>query len=144
MSSKSSLAQALATRLADALLPGDPQFSKAALASAAEFMLGLAAQRESGDPAILIETISGSASERFMRIGLVNDDMPFLVDSVATTITAHGVAIDRLVHPVLAVRRDAAHKLSAIVEGDAIGEKRESMIYLECPRVSWGAHYAPR
>ena len=135
MSSKSTLVQAIAARLSDALLPGDQPFTKPALASAAEFMLSAAAQRSSGEPVIALETVAGSAIERFMRIGIINDDMPFLVDSIATTITAQGIAIDRLVHPVLPVRRDAAGRLTTIVDGDATGEKRESMIYLETPRV---------
>jgi glutamate dehydrogenase len=135
MSSKSTLVATLAARLSDALLPGDPVFTMDALASAATFMMAAAAQRSGSDPAIAIETVSGSASERFMRIGIVNDDMPFLVDSIATTVTAQGIAIDRLVHPVMPVRRTADGALSAIVDGDATGEKRESMVYLECPRV---------
>lgn len=135
MSSKSTLSAALATRLSDALLPGDPPFLKESLASAAAFMLAAATQRHGSDPAIAIETVSGSASERFMRIGIINDDMPFLVDSIATTVTAQGIAIDRLVHPVMPVRRGADGALGAIVDGDATGEKRESMVYLECPRV---------
>ena len=135
MSSKSGLIQALSVHLADGLLPGDPQFSKSALASAAEFVLATAAQRDGTDPAIAIETIPGTASERFMRIAIINDDMPFLVDSIATTISALGIAIDRLVHPVLPVRRNAEGKLTDIIAGDAAGEKRESMVYLETPRV---------
>ncbi|MFN5821138.1 MAG: glutamate dehydrogenase, partial [Novosphingobium sp.] len=78
--------------------------------------------------------MSGSAAERFMRIGVVNDDMPFLVDSIATTVAAQGLTIDRLVHPVLPVRRDGAGMLTAVVQGDAAGEKRESMVYLETRR----------
>ncbi len=132
---KTDLAKQIAAWLVDSLLPGDPAFTKAGLASAADFILAAAAQRDGSDPAIVIDTVSGSASERFMRIAVINDDMPFLVDSIATTVSAQGLAIDRLVHPVLPVRRDPAGKLTAIVEGEASGEKRESMIYLETPRL---------
>src|SRR5690606_8707812 len=68
-------------------------------------------------------------------IAIVNDDMPFLVDSVAATIAAQGLAIDRLVHPVLAVRRDGAGTLTMLPQGEAAGEKRESMIYIETARI---------
>ncbi|MEY4237847.1 MAG: hypothetical protein RL339_448, partial [Pseudomonadota bacterium] len=128
------LEQALAQRLSAALLPGDAPFSAEGLAAAAAFLRSAASQREAGEAAITIETVSGSAAERFMRIGVINDDMPFLVDSIATTVAAQGLAIDRLVHPVLPVRRDGAGRLTEVVEGDAAGEKRESMVYLETRR----------
>ncbi len=133
--SAAALTAALAEQLDESLLPGDAPFSAENLRSAAAFVLAAAAMREPGDAVIAIESISGSATERFMRLALINDDMPFLVDSIAATITAQGLEIDRLVHPVLPVRRDAAGQLSAIVPGEAAGEQRESMIYVETPRV---------
>ncbi len=128
------LTQALASRLADALLPGDQPFTPQALDSAAAFVLATAHLRTSGEAAVGIDSVSGAAGERFLRIALINDDMPFLVDSVATTIAAHGLTIDRLVHPVLPVRRDADGRLTEVLTGEAAGEKRESMIYLETER----------
>ncbi|NOU02954.1 MAG: glutamate dehydrogenase [Novosphingobium sp.] len=134
MSSKPALSKALAQRLTAVMLPGDAPFSADGLARAADFLLAAAAQRSGSDTALAIESVSGSASERFMRIAVINDDMPFLVDSIAATIAAHGLAIDRLIHPVVPVRRDGEGRLTAIVEGDAAGEKRESMVYLEMQR----------
>ncbi len=134
MSSKAALAKALAQRLSGSLLPGDMPFAKGGLERAAEFVVAAAAEREAGTTSIVIESISGAAGERFMRLALINDDMPFLVDSIAATIAAHGLAIDRLIHPVLAVRRDGKGKLSDFVPGEAAGEKRESMIYIETSR----------
>ena len=135
MSSKSALSKALAGHLADSLLPGDPPFVGTGLADAAAFVLVAAQQREAGQGKVLIESISGSASERFMRLVLINDDMPFLVDSIASTIAAHGLTVDRLLHPVIAVRRDGEGKLLEVLDADAAGEKRESMVYLETDRV---------
>ena len=134
MSSKSALNKALARQLADSLLPGDSPFTPDGLERAAAFVLAAAATRDSGQASIVIESISGSATDRFMRIALINDDMPFLVDSIAATIAAHGLAIDRLLHPVMAVRRDAAGKLLEVLDPHTAGEKRESMIYLETER----------
>ncbi|MBS3927418.1 MAG: NAD-glutamate dehydrogenase [Sphingomonadales bacterium] len=134
MSSKSALSKALAGHLSTSLLPGDPPFAAKGLDQAAAFVLDAALQRETGQPAIVIESIAGAASERFMRIALINDDMPFLVDSIAATISAHGLAIDRLLHPVIAVRRDGSGKLLEVLDAHAAGEKRESMIYLETER----------
>ncbi|MEQ1497468.1 MAG: NAD-glutamate dehydrogenase domain-containing protein [Novosphingobium sp.] len=134
MSSKSVLSKALAGQLADSMLPGDPPFVEGGLAQAAAFVLAAAQKREPGPAAVMIESISGTASERFMRLALINDDMPFLVDSIAATISAHGLTIDRLLHPVIAVRRDGEGRLLEVLDAHAAGEKRESVIYLETDR----------
>ncbi len=131
----SPLADLLAARLALSLLPEEAaDFDAARIAEAARFTLAAAAQRDGSAPAIAIESIS-QAGNRYLRIAVINDDMPFLVDSIAGAITALGLAIDRLIHPVVAVRRDPAGTLLALPEGDAIGERRESIIYLETERV---------
>jgi glutamate dehydrogenase len=133
-SAQTRLIQALSDALTAGLLPGEPPFTPQGLSDAAAFLLETAARRDSGEAAIRIESVSGSASERFMRIALINDDMPFLVDSISGAIAAHGIAIDRLIHPVLAVRRGPDGTLSEIVAGEAAGERRESYIYLETRR----------
>ena len=133
-SANAHLIQALADALSGGLLPGETPFTPQALAEAALFLLEAAAQRDSSEASIRIESISGSASERFMRIAVINDDMPFLVDSIAGAVAGHGIAVDRLIHPVLAVRRDAGGALTGIVTGEAAGERRESLIYLETRR----------
>ena len=84
-------------------------------------------------PTVLIGDDMG-LGKTIQAIGIINDDMPFLVDSIASTISAHGLTIDRLVHPVVAVRRDAEGQLCEVVDGAAAGEKRESMVYLETQR----------
>jgi glutamate dehydrogenase len=99
---------------------------------AAAFVLDVAAKREPGEAAIAVA--STSDERRFMRIAVVNDDMPFLVDSVSATVAAHGLSIDRLIHPVVAVDRDATGKLAALPGRTSAGQARESMIYLETPR----------
>ncbi len=128
------LAARLSEEMSHALLPGETGFSGESLNEAVRFVLGATMQREPGEPVIALESVSGSAAERFMRIAMNNDDMPFLVDSIAATITAQGLAIDRLLHPVLAVRRSGDGKLIDLPAGDATGERRESVIYLETSR----------
>ncbi len=134
------LSQALATRFAASLLPAEAaEFEAERLAGAARFTLTAAAKRTGSEPAIAIESIGGQAGAaggaRYLRIAVINDDMPFLVDSIAAAISAQGLAIDRLVHPVVAVRRDPEGNLLGLPEGDAVGERRESMVYLETERV---------
>lgn len=135
-----SLEAALSARLRDSLLPGagpvDGAGDDAWTAEATRFVLATAAHREPGEPGIELASASpGTAGEerRLLRIALVNDDMPFLVDSVAAVLAEAGLVIDRLVHPVVPVARDAQGKLVGIGEQGATG--RESMIYIETARV---------
>ncbi|TZG29682.1 NAD-glutamate dehydrogenase [Sphingomonas montanisoli] len=116
-------------------LPGETEgMGEADMASAAAFAAETAALRAPGVPAIAIQSVSGSATDRAIRIVIVNDDMPFLVDSIAGVLTAHDIEIRRLLHPVIAVRRDATGALTDIVD-DAEGERRESVIYVEADRI---------
>ncbi len=48
-------------------------------------------------------------------IDIVNDDMPYLVDSVVTVLSLAGVTVHRVIHPILAVRRDADGLLTEVV-----------------------------
>ena len=48
---------------------------------------------------------------------IVNDDMPFLVDSVMAALAARNLSIRLVVHPIFAVVRDASGKLQRIVAG---------------------------
>lgn len=60
---------------------------------------------------------------------IVNDDMPFLVDSVSMTLSELGIGVHVLGHPVLRITRDKGGKLTAVGEG-----KSESLMVLEIDR----------
>ena len=81
-------------------LPGETDgFSrtdKAAAAALAQIALGNAKR-----PAIASETAIDAAGRRIMRIAIVNDDMPFLVDSIAATVASHDIATNRILHPLI-------------------------------------------
>ena len=129
--------QQLITELSHALvkgaLPGElDDFDEEARAEAAAFVAEAAAHREAGKPSIRLESVGHG--RRFMRLALVNDDMPFLVDSVAGTVSAHDLSIDRVLHPVAGVRRDEAGRLTGILPAGESGARRESFIYLEVER----------
>jgi glutamate dehydrogenase len=128
-----SLQDTLHAHLEASLLPGDTPLDKAALSESAEFLLAAAATRKAGESLVQIESDTG---ERRLRIAVINDDMPFLVDSVAATIAAQGLAIDRLLHPVVPVVRDAAGAIAALAAPGARSAEgaRESLIYVETPR----------
>ena len=126
-----SLSDALAARLTKGALPGELQdFGKKERAEAAAFVAATAETRTAGAPAMELEPISGTDPRRRMRLAIVNDDMPFLVDSIAATIGAHGIGIDRIIHPVVAVTRDAS---GALIDVGDTGSP-ESMVYLELER----------
>ena len=61
---------------------------------------------------------------------IVNDDMPFLVNSVLAELADRGVDVRFVVHPVLTVERDKAGRLIAIREARTSGALRESVIYM--------------
>ncbi len=127
------LQKAITERMRQSLLSGDTPFDKARLADAADFIGALAADRTLGRSSMAIESISDE--RRLTRIAIVNDDMPFLVDSIAATIAALGLSIDRLVHPVIPVERNGDGRLTGIPDGDPEDAYWESMIYIEAPRV---------
>ena len=131
--SRASFARELMERINDSLLPGEGALPSARLKEIAEFLLDAAANRAEGSSSIVVQ--SAQDQKRFMRIAVVNKDMPFLVDSIASVLAAQNLPIDLLVHPILPVRRDESGGLAAIPAGEGSGEKRESFIYLETARV---------
>ncbi len=67
-------------------------------------------------------------------IEIVNDDMPFLVDSVTMEVNRHGLMLHLIAHPILTVRRDPDGKLVEFL-GHADGGARESWMHLQVDRV---------
>ncbi|MFV3128196.1 NAD-glutamate dehydrogenase [Niveispirillum sp. KHB5.9] len=66
-------------------------------------------------------------------VEIVNDDMPFLVDSVSAELNRHGLTVHLIVHPVIRVSRDANGRLTAIWQnGDAPADAiAESVMHIE-------------
>jgi glutamate dehydrogenase len=134
----------IAERVRASLLPGNASFEPNWIDGAAAFLLEAAAMRQAGEPTIALASESGGAGERgaageparrFLRIALINDDMPFLVDSVTAALTAMGVAIDGLLHPIVQVNRDEQGRLVDLARPGDEGAAAESMIYIETERV---------
>lgn len=128
-------------------LPGEADnIDAAAAARIVAQVAALAVRRSPDTPAISLEPIESQGGRRRLGLAIVNDDMPFLVDSVSAAITSAGLAIDRLLHPIVSVRRDEHGQLHSIVAADAsapaTGQVRESLIYIELERVSAKARLA--
>ncbi len=133
------LAKPLVDQLRKALtqnaLPGETHgLDRESERDAAEFLAQVAVRRKRGELAIEIESTGGEAGKRRMRIGIVNDDMPFLVDSVANAVAARQLTIHRLLHPVVCVTRDEDGLLHDVEQICDDKSRRESMMYLELER----------
>ena len=103
-----------------------------------ESHLRVAGRRRAGVAAIRIfnPTVAPEAAKTWSAtstvIDIVNDDMPYVVESVISAITAAGVTVHRVIHPILAVRRDADGKLLEVV-----GESRRGIDARENRPESW-------
>ena len=78
-------------------------------------------------------------ASRHTVIEMVNDDMPFLVDTATMEINRQGLSLHLIVHPVLVVRRDAQGRLESLRE---LGPQdhdaqalRESWMHIEVDRL---------
>ena len=120
---------ALEHMLIEGALPGEiVEFSEADRREAARFVAGCAERRPPGIALVRLESVGGQVGQRRMRICIVNDDMPFLVDSVAMAITARGLIIHRLLHPVVCVEREDNDCLRMVEPLCDYPSRRESMI----------------
>ena len=129
------LLDSLAQALCHGALAGELQdFSSDDRRSAAEFIATCAARRPPGIALVRLESVSTKLGHRRMRIGIANDDMPFLVDSVAAAISARGLIIHRLLHPVVCVTRDDQDCLVAVEPLCEDLSRRESIMYIEVDR----------
>ncbi|GMV45974.1 MAG: NAD-glutamate dehydrogenase [Pseudomonadota bacterium] len=109
------------------------------LAGALLSLWQLGAQRTAGAPKLraLAPTLAEDGwASRHTVLELVNDDMPFLVDSTTLAINRAGLTLHLIVHPIFAVRRDAGGallELAAPSGGD--GMAHESWMHVEVDRL---------
>jgi glutamate dehydrogenase len=126
---------ALERMLVEGALPGEiVDFREAERRAAAEFVAACAQRRPPGIALIRLESVGVQVGQRRMRMCIVNDDMPFLVDSVAMAIAGRGLIIHRLLHPVVCVDRDEDGCLQGIGPLCKNVSRRESIMYLEVDR----------
>ncbi len=108
--------------------------SDADLAGAAVAHWGLAQTRQPRE--IKVRVYNPTAEEDGWEsphtvVEFVNDDMPFLVDSISMEITRHGSGIHLLIRPIVRVVRDGDGRLEEVVDE---GGMAESTIHVEIDR----------
>jgi glutamate dehydrogenase len=98
------------------------------LAGIAEQSWSFLLERHAGTAKIVFAPAAAPAD--FGVLEILNDDMPFLVDSVLGELTERGLDVRLVVHPVFTVERDEAGRLIAF-KGTRKGEGgRESFIHI--------------
>ncbi|HMO75728.1 MAG TPA: NAD-glutamate dehydrogenase, partial [Sphingopyxis sp.] len=129
------IAKAYQAALHGSALPGEgDDLDAAALKAAGEFAARASLDRVPGRPSLLLEPMAADGTDRRMRLAVVNDDMPFLVDSTSQIVGAQGLAVHRILHPVVAVTRDAKGALTGVEAAASAAGARESVIYMELER----------
>ena len=97
------------------------------------------ATRKAGGPKVrvLSPTVADNGwASRHSVIEIVNDDMPFLVDSTTTEINRQGLTLHLIVHPIFAVERAADGALvSLLPRGEAPQAARESWMHIQIDRL---------
>jgi len=98
-------------------------------------------ERKPGAPAVRLDSRAGPiGADRIKAVSIVeivNDDMPFLLDSVMGELTEQGLEIRLVAHPIFSIERDALGTLVGFHgEGPAIGAaRRESFIHIHVERI---------
>ena len=89
----------------------------------------------------LVRVLSPSVADngwasRHSVIDIVNDDMPFLVDTTTMEINRQGLTLHLIVHPIFAVERDAQGQLQTLrTRSEAPDAPRESWMHIEVDRL---------
>ena len=79
------------------------------------------------------EKQQGYASN-FTFIEMINDDMPFLVDSISAAVNRQDLAAHITVHPVVRVERDARGRLKSVATRNGASGKAESFVRIAIDR----------
>jgi glutamate dehydrogenase len=102
--------------------------------------LAFARTRTAGEPKLRVlnpAARDGGFASPHTVVEVVNDDMPFLVDSTSMEITRQGLTLHLIFHPIFAVQRDAAGSLLDLAPREAQPDwPRESIMHLEVDRLA--------
>ncbi|MCC7272119.1 MAG: NAD-glutamate dehydrogenase [Alphaproteobacteria bacterium] len=131
---QAAIAAGFVRQFAQNIAPEDvAAFAAEDLYGAAMSLFAFAQERAPGTAKIRVYSPRADAdgwSCRHTVVEIVNDDMPFLVDSVGAELARHGLAVHLFVHPIVAVRRAGAN----LVEVGA--GARESLMHIEIAAIA--------
>src|SRR5207248_3542506 len=69
-------------------------------------------------------------------VEIVNDDMPFLVDSVTMEVNRHRLMLHLIIHPILAIERGSDGLLKGLSSEHGGSAQREWFIHVEIDRIN--------
>ena len=113
------------------------RYAAADLADLAEQAFDFLGERAPGAPKIRCHTLrlqGGGVHKTLTVVEIVNDDMPFLVDSVMGELADRRLDVRLVVHPVFGVRRQRG-KLTGLGAAGATDSARESFIHIHLDAV---------
>ena len=116
------------------------QYRPGELAGIAEHSWSFLLQRKPGTPKIAFAPAGATPAIAVLEI--LNDNMPFLVDSVVGELNERGADIRLLVHPVFAVERNEAGNVVAFKGTHNSGGARESFIHIHIEGIADAARRA--
>ena len=67
-------------------------------------------------------------------VEIVNEDMPFLVDSVTMEVNRQGLTLHLIIHPVIRTKRDEKGSLGEVLSREAAGGASEAVMHVEVDR----------
>jgi glutamate dehydrogenase len=85
------------------------------LQSAARSHLELARSRTPGEPAVRVRDQRPAGTPGGPVVEVVTDDMPFLVQSLLAAVARAGGEVERVIHPIVVVRRDEGGELVEVL-----------------------------
>ena len=118
------------------------------LAELAEAAWQFLQERKAGPPKVRFESRPGPMGAERVRsvsiIEMINNDMPFLLDSVMAELTEQNVDVRLVLHPIFTVERDQTGALIGFRgDGPAVGAAlRESFIHIHVERIEDEARQA--
>jgi glutamate dehydrogenase len=126
---------------ADELADADSQ----ANASLALDFFDFARQRTRGEVKLRIFNPTRDShgwESRHTVLEIINDDMPFLVDSVVLALSELGISVHLIIHPVMRVRRDQGGHWLSLCQGDDEDGQSESLMHVQIDRQTFPENLA--
>src|SRR5262245_44941266 len=113
------------------------RYDGAEVAALAEAAWAFLAERKPGAPKIRLENPAapGAHLRAVSVLEIINDDMPFLVDSVLGELADRGIEVLLVAHPVISITRDKAGRVKSFGETGNGAALRESVIHIHIGRI---------